>query len=226
MKIFKLFFAIFIIIIIFCIYNTTKDTKLYYGVIGDYISSRSNGFQSMLRNKIKKDKKLENYNNDFVEDDYHINDLIYILKNNNEKNGKTIKNILIKADILTLSIGMNDLIYKLNLLDGSVDKKDLELYVDQMMIDIDELLNIIRINCKEKIIIIGYYLPGNYNNEYSEIIDYANKKLLRLTKLYNMEYVDISVFNKEDKYLNSNNIYINKLGHKYIYNKLKNIVKK
>ena len=226
MKIFKLFFAISIIIIIFCIYNITKDTKLYYGVIGDYISSRSNGFQSMLRNKIKKDKKLENYNNDFVEDDYHINDLIYILKNNNEKNGKTIKNILIKADILTLSIGMNDLIYKLNLLDGSVDKKDLELYVDQMMIDIDELLNMIRINCKEKIIIIGYYLPGNYNNDYSEIIDYANKKLLRLTKLYNMEYVDISVFNKEDKYLNSNNIYINKLGHKYIYNKLKNIVKK
>lgn len=226
MKIFKLLFSILVIVLVFMIYNTTKDEKIYYVVLGDYMSLSDNvNYTNLLRNDFKNQNKLEEYNNFFVKKDYRINDLIYIIQENERIKGKNIKNLLIKADLVTLSIGNNDLIYKFGFNPSS--KIDLIKYVDEMMVDMDKLLSEIRINCKEKIILLSFYCPQVYKNNllYNEIIEYANKKLRKLSTNYNINFIDIHSIIKQNNNYQDENLYSNKDINISIYNKVNKIAK-
>jgi hypothetical protein len=117
---------------------------------------------------------------EFNEVDYRTTDLLRDIKENksiiiNNKK-QTIKNALIKADLITLSIGYNDLLYKISIENN--DKNELLNHVDGVMEDIDELLNYIKEYCKEDIIVLGYYVPNLHkkNEIINEYIKYANDK--------------------------------------------------
>ncbi len=203
----KILLIIFMFILVFIIYYLNLDKKIFVFSIGDYITIKNN--QNIYKNIDNYlDKNLEKnivYGND---GDYRIIDLINDIKNNKsfKYNNKeyTINNSLIKADIIFLSIGMNDLRYNKN-----NDNYD---YVDEVIKDLDKLLKIIRKYCKEKIYIFNYYNLGN-----NELTSYVNNRLEKVVNRYNVNIIDIS-------YINSNEF--DKVDYDNISKKIKNYLNK
>ena len=140
----KIIFLVFIFFIVFLIYYFNADEKTYYLSLGDYLSygidsfeNTNNGYSENIKNKYQ--NNLENYVNYSTYDDYRVMDLINDINYNktvvyNNKEYK-LQNLLVKANLITVSIGMNDLIYKKNL---NYD------YVDSLIKDIEDLLTLIK----------------------------------------------------------------------------------
>ena len=183
MKIKTILFLIIMTLFIFLIYLTNKDNEIYYVNID---STNNNNYNKIIKNNYKKTKKLEKYINDFSKEDYRTTDLIRDIKDNIKLNKITIQNALIKSDILTLNIGINDINYKID----NTNKEELYNYTDQILIDIEELLKLIRSYSKEKIYYIG--IKNNKGISYNDYFEYTNKRLKSICDEYNIYFIDIN----------------------------------
>ncbi len=190
-----------IIISIFVIYLTTLDKKVYYLVLGDEISlgltsdnKYEKNYSEYIKEYLEEKKILEKYINEYTTQNYRITDIINDINNNKEieDTKQSLKNALIKADLVTLSIGTNDIISKIedinkmNKIDYNIFKRNLETIKK----DYEKLLKQIREYCKEDIIIIGIYINTNNENINNMIIN-LNEDLKNISKEYNIEYVDL-----------------------------------
>ena len=174
----KILLIIFIIINIFIIYILNIDKKTYYVNLSD----NKVEYSTIIKNKIG--KKLEKYIN-YTNNDYRVTDLINDINDNIEiKDNQTIQNALIKADILTIKIGNNELNYKAN----NKNINELFEYSDELIDDIEELFKLIRIYDKEKIYFIGF--KNDKTSYYDEIYEYLNLKLKDLCSNYDIIFVD------------------------------------
>ena len=183
----KIIITIAVTLTVLYIYQIFKDDKIYYVNIGDNLLTDKSYADFIVK---EFDGELEEYNSSFTNQKYQTTDLINAFEDNLKIDNKTIKNLVIKADIVTISVGNND-----------IDRKNLtKEYIDEVISDIDILLKLVKKWCKEKVVFIGL------NNEY------ANLKLKNKAKEYNFIYIDIysysSLYKDEDK--------INILGHKHI----------
>ena len=214
-----------IILCVFIIYLTTIDKKVYYLALGDEIALGltktgyyEKNYTEYIKEYLEKQNKLETFTNDYVTQGYRITDIINDIKNNKEieETNKTIKNTLIKADLLTISIGTNDIISKIqdtNKLD-KIDYKNLNKNIQEITQDLEKLLKLIREYCKEDIILIGLYI-NTTNEKLNEIIKTSNENFEMISKKYKVKYINLY------KIINSNEfIYPNKLDHEKIGNKI------
>lgn len=213
----KTLFLLGTFILTFLIYYFNIDKKIYYVSLGDFLANGINNLEKVDNNysdniKEKYKNNLQKYVNYSQVDDYRVMDLINDINYNKEitYNNKEykIQNLLIKANLITISIGMNDLIYKKN-----IDYN----YVDNLLSDIDTLLNTIRKYNKDKIYFLGFY--NIIDNE--KIIEYSNKKLSRICEKNNIYFIDISELNN---YI-VKGIYPNIHGYTYITDKILNFTK-
>lgn len=221
-------------IILVIIFFMTRDKKIYYLALGDSLTAGqtpnntiSTSYGDYVSEYLKDREVLEFYTKKFAKCGYRSIDLLNDLKKNKKVKVKdkevTIKHALIKADLVTVSIGTNDLFYKLNV-GNEFDLNefdDIYTYVDESIKDVDKLLYELRKSCKEQIMVFGFYNPfTNYSsslaNSVEPIIIYANGKMENLVRKYNMTYVDIhDVFMANDNYLPTKlGIYPNKDGYK------------
>ena len=224
----KLLFLAVIILIVFFIYLATLDKKVYYLSIGDFITTGiDNDFEwnNEIVTYLKDKKKFETYVNEFSKENLRTTDLYNMINTNEfviiDKKKKTIKNALIKADLLTLSIGMNDFIYKMGI-EKQTSLNELYNYVDEVILDLDNLFNLIRKYCKEDIIITNYYVPINLKNENNvKMINYANICLKEIANKYNIELIDISNFSNNQSLFLPNTSFFSNNGNKLVYEKIK-----
>ena len=223
-------------IILVSIFFITRDNKIYYLSLGDSLAAGQTPYKTIdlsysdyVSEYLKDKNKLKFYTKKFAKSGYRSFDLLNDLKNNKKiKIGKkeiTIKHALIKADLVTLSIGSNDLFYKLNIGEEfDLDKyDDIYKYVDESFVDINKLLYELRKSCKEQIMVLGFYNPlSNYSSTYAleiePIIKYANEKMEDLTSKYDMTFIDLhDTFYANDEYLpNFLEIHPTKEGYKAI----------
>lgn len=209
-------------LILVFIFFLTRDKKIYYLSLGDSLAAGqtpnntiSESYGDYVADYLKDKKVLEFYTKGFAKSGYRSIDLLNDL-NNNKKikvDGKeiTLKHALIKADIVTVSIGSNDLFYKLNV--GNEfdlnEMDDIYTYIDESINDVNKLLFELRKSCKEQIMVFGFYNPfTNYSSTLSNMvepfIEYANAKMETLVRKYNMTFVDIhDIFLANDNYLPS-----------------------
>ena len=114
-----------VLLLIFLIYLSTMDRKVYYLVLGDSLATsegadglKVRGYTDIVAENLEKKGVLEEYIKKFAEDGMKVPDLIDDIEDNREieVNGKTIriKNALVKADLVTLSIGANDILERLD----------------------------------------------------------------------------------------------------------------
>lgn len=199
MKIKTILFLIIVSLLIFLIYLTNKDQEIYYVNID---ATNDNKYNEIIKNHYLENKKLEQYVNEFSKQDYRTTDLIRDIEDNKKINEKTIQNVLIKSDILVLNIGINDINYKI----GNTNKEELYEFTDQVLLDIEKLLKLVRTYSKEKIYFIGF--KNNKGLSYNEYFSYTNKRLKSICDEYNIYFIDI------DKEENIDNIVT-----KYILNK-------
>ena len=189
-----------VILTVFVIYLTTMDRNIYYLDLnmGNY------NYEETIVNFLKDEKKLERYVTGYIEKDYRTTDLINDIKNNksiNIKNKKqTIKNALIKADLLIYVPSINDINYKLN----TTNQKELYNYADEMLEDMEEAIKLMRQYCKEDIIVIGL------KNSNKKIFNYINEKLGEICY--------------ENKIYFINPLKLNKNGKKYVEKEIKKII--
>lgn len=181
---------------IFIIYNLNIDNKVYYFNIMDKEYDYDT-YNVLLNKNIKNKEKYINH----VEYDYRTTDLIRNIKDNIEIDDKKIQNILIKADVITLMIGNNELLYKSN----TSDMTELFEYSNSLIEDLDELFELVRKYCKEKIFFIGFY---NNNEYYTELYTYLNLRIKDLCSDYNIEYINRNdIFNEQENVNIYNKIY-------------------
>lgn len=214
----KIILTILVFLIIFLIYSFNISEETYYLSLGDYLTYGINSLDKVdnsYSENIKKhyEKNLKNYVNYSSIDDYRVMDLINDINDNKEiiYNNKDYKlqNLLIKANLITISIGMNDLIYKKN-----IDYN----YIDQLLNDIEKMLVLIRKYNKDTIYFLGFY--DVINND--DLIKYANNKIELICKKNKIRYVDISKLNI---YV-LNNVYPTNDGYTYITDQILNFTKK
>lgn len=231
-------------IILVAIFFLTRDKKIYYLSLGDSLAAGQTPYNTIDKSygdyvsEYLKDKEvLEFYTKDFAKSGYRSIDLLNDLENNKEikVNGKkiTIKHALIKADLVTVSIGSNDLFYKLNI-GNEFDLNefdDIYNYVDEAIKDVDKLLYELRSSCKEQIMVFGFYNPfTNFSDSLSTLIEpvikYANNKMENLVRKYDMTFVDIhDTFLANDNYLPSTlEIHPNKDGYKAMADKVISLI--
>ena len=140
-----------------------------------------------------------------------INDINYNKVISYKNKEYKLQNLLVKANLITISIGMNELIYK------SKFNIDLYDYTDQLLSDIENLLITIRKYNKDEIFFLSFYNIINNN----ELIDYTNNKLKKICKKNNINYIDISNL---DGYI-LKGIYPTNDGYTYITNEILNFTK-
>ena len=205
----KIILILFLFLSCYLIYNLTEDNSLSYLSIGDKISDNP---------YIKNNKQIKEYNNLYTNEDYRIVDLINIIKYNKEiyldNKPISIHRLLKNTDILIISIGMNDLYYKLN-----SNNESIYTYINDMVNNMEILLQEIDKYSYKKVFILGYY---NITNEDNDIFTYLNYKMKRIIKNNNYEYIDLNniLRNNPKFYKKSNNFNLNNQG----YNEINKII--
>lgn len=193
-----LFFSV-VILAVFLIYLTTLDKSICYVALGDFLTvgvtadkTKDYGFSDYVNEYLEEKNVVDEYIKEFADNTYRTTDLIRDIKDNkriliNDKE-RTLKNVLIKADLVTLSVGTNDVISIMSSESGNSNFYD---YLDSILIDMDELFALLRQYCKEDIIVIGYYNPYYGNKKYDSAFSYMNTKVNYLSQKYGINYVDI-----------------------------------
>lgn len=196
MKIKKILIMSIVVFLVFLIYLTTIDKKIYLLTLSTNTSldllntiEEKKDYNKLVNNYLSKKDILEKNINSYIESTDRITDIIdkveenYVIEIDNKK--QTIKNALIKADLLTIDIGINELQTKL-LLKNNTNEEIYE-YIDELMTDYSKLLELLREYCKEDIILIGYY-SSDY--QYEKFINYFNERLNNVASEYEIIFID------------------------------------
>lgn len=241
MKLKKILIFSIVLFLCFIIFKCTFDYKLDYLALGDDLSkgktpfgNYGKSFTDFFAKYLKNKNKLKSYNNKFIGENYRTTDLIKdmefgksIIFNNKKIN---INQAIVNAELITISIGLNDIFYKLNY--NNIRNNQINTiftYIDEMFNDIYSLLTSVRKLNDCKIYVIGFYNHlSNINLKQKEMIkkifehiDENFKKLEQIKKVY---YVDITEgFTKKNYYLPNNKItYPSLEGYNYISTRIIN----
>ena len=226
----KIIFIIILFLSCYIIYNLTYDDKFNYLTIGDSLSLgvnsygvRQYGYSDYVKDYLDRENKLKDFDNTYTNANYRITDLIKVIEYNEVKsvNGKdiNINQLLKKADIITLSIGMNELYYKLKMNDTNIYN-----YMNDILDDMQLLLNKVNKFNHKKVFVLGYYNVINCQEE----INYINTKLKIMVENEGFEYVDLSnVFDNNPIFFENNGSFIpNNAGYFKIYQIIVEKIKK
>ena len=209
-KYIKLIIFFIICLIIFLIFKFNNHHNITYISLGDSFALGKNsygqfdyGYSDYVKDYLEKNNKLNKYFKTFSEEDASINTLYQSISLNKKIKLKdrefNLKQSLREANILTLSIGINDLIYKLSILDN-LDKTSIDK---------------IKKYYPKEIYVVGYYNIYPENTTY----EYAIKELNKIYKK-NKDVIYIDTFgllNNNHKYIpNFLNYYPTAEGYKII----------
>ncbi len=230
------------VIAIFVIYINSVDNKLNYISLGDSLAAGQNpykqittGYSDYVKEYLKKNDLLDDYNKDFAISGQQTKDLIIDIENNKKITiaNKTIaiQQVLKKADIITLSIGSNDIFMELGFIDMSFNLEKINdgyEIIDKVGEKLDKLLKLIKRYNNNDIFLIGYYNPLTslstlYVSKLEPLFIYLNNSYREIAKNNNIEYIEIyNGFRKNTiNYLpNPSDAHPSTSGYQYIASKI------
>ena len=221
----KLIVLIVLSLSVILIYKKENKNEKTYLVLGDSLSLGINsyggityGYDKYLKDYLEKEEKINIINN-YTSKNKDIksikNDILenstYVIDNNSYN----IRKLLKESEIITLSVGINDIIYEYNI----TNKDKLNEYEENKIVDyvydnFIDLLEDIRKYTQKRIYIIGY--PEN-NKKYKRIIEKLNNKYKSMPEGY--IFIDVSKDLNNNKYFDiADSIYPNTKGYKKIAN--------
>ena len=187
--------SIVIILLVYIIYKVNDKNLIDYMVLGDSISlginsygNQTYGYNDYLKSYLVNNNLLHKYNNYFSKNNYTIKELTMDIESNKNiiYNDKTyyLKKELRNADLLIISIGMDEIVKILN------DKESIKGNLDELINNMDKLLLKIKEYNKSNIILLGYYNPYN-DKDIENCFAYIRDEYIKLSKKYNIKYIDI-----------------------------------
>lgn len=181
-----------VILSIFTIYILNIDRDVYYVDINN-LSYENDMYDKYILDYLNSTKKLEKYIK-IKESDYRITDLIRDINENKLiSDTQTIQNALIKADLLTIKMGDNELNYKID----TTEINELFDYCDTLLKDVENLFNLLRKYCKEDIYFLGLY--NTRSDYYDEIYNYLNLRIEDLCNDFNIHFISANNLKEEDE---------------------------
>lgn len=225
----KLIIFLIICLIIFLIFKLNNHHDISYIALGDGFALGKNsygqidyGYSDYVKDYLEKNNKLNKYIKTFSEKDASINSVYQNITLNKKiklKNREfNLKQSLREANILTLSIGINDLIYKLSIT-NNLDKASIDNIISSIEKDFNILITEIKKYYQKEIYVIGYYniYPEN------DLYEYAIKELNNIYKnCKDVIYIDTyNLFENNIEYMpNFINYYPSNQGYKEISNQI------
>lgn len=188
-----------VVISIYFIYNLRNNNQIDYLNLGDSYAKGLNsynekiyGYSDYFKDYLKNTNNLNSYNMYYTSENETIDSLINKIKTTNE-----LKHSIRESDIITLSIGLNDLIYTLSKMPNPTTYQIDNLVYEHYQ-NLENLIKEISNYTTNKIYIIGYnnkifstdlfYAVNKLNNYYSKnkniIFIKSPKKLENIKKYY------------------------------------------
>ena len=206
------------------IHNDKKNDKVTLVAIGDSLSValtpygvNGTSFTDYLYEELSKQNKLKNYNYDYSYNHLTIKELNELIEKNNVDSGIPIKQLLSKANVITIAIGIDELADIS--IKRDIDNEDINNYITEYEI----FLQSIREFYHNRIYLIGLYQV--YSLTRNNIID-LNKKLRILSGKYNAYFIDIFPYTLDkDYYFSNDNYFLNYRIHKKISSIILNSLK-
>ncbi|MBP3635499.1 MAG: hypothetical protein J6J17_03465 [Bacilli bacterium] len=225
----KIFLVLtFFSILVFISYIQGNKKEINYTILGDKDLFSNNiiskNFSDLIYDELKELNDFGFYSKDFINKDIRIIDLINDINNNIEIDDISVQNILKRTNLLILNIGNNEINYKLSKIDPNENNDNIIYsYIDEVLIDLEELIKIIKKYNDGNIIFLGYYNDTN-NLDNNKYYSYINSKAQLIMKEYNIDFVNLfNILNKNEDYLTKKTpIYITNDGNLAIYNKIYN----
>lgn len=191
--------------VIYLIYSCFHTNKINYLSLGDSLSLGINaygdvsyGYSDYLALYLDRKQVLGGYSKDFSISGSRISDLQHQLDTNQHitvnDSDLSLKKCLRESDLVTLSIGANDLISAINMSTIDIEtlqEEDIIKIIDDLDKNLKQLFKELRKYAKKEIIFIGYYYPYQ---EPSLMIDrmfsYLNDKLEDSCTKYDITYIN------------------------------------
>lgn len=225
----KLLILILLSLSVFFIYKMTNYNNKNYTSLGDGLAKGVDcygridyGYSDYIKEYLSEKNKLKAYTKDYAREDMTIEQLLNTILTDQKVKYKdtnsSIKNILRDTDYLTISIGLNDLLYKLSLT-SEFSPENLDIIIKEIETSFNILIDEITKLYRHKIYVVGYY-DLDPNN------DFLKEAIRKLNKIYqkNDHVIYISTYiiteNRSIFLPNPNSYYPNYKGYQVISNKI------
>lgn len=244
MKFKKTIFLSLLILSVLVIYSCFGVKKENYVSLGDSVARGINsygedgyGYTDHLKDYFKKKNKLKTYV-DFSVSGYKTSDILEDLETNKKvttnKTEYNIRNALRESTIVTISIGANDFLSKIDV--DNLSFNDITPYkntIKSIIPDVNKVLKEVRKYAKNKVIVVGYYNPipflfNTNRKEMDELFALIDDEYKKITKENDMEYISMyETFKNNGDFLpNPMNIHPNAKGYEAIFEKIKESITK
>lgn len=225
----KLFILLITIISIYLIYNLTNKNNLIYTSIGDSLSLGENsygatsyGYSDYLKTYLENRNLLSLYSKTYTSKTKTITDLYndllieeQIIIDNENYN---LKRLLRESQILTISIGLNDLIFEYNLQNNPITEYEENRIVNKVFNNYLNLITEIKKYYHKKIYVIGYY---ENNTKYDPLIRKLNSKYKKNCESQEDIFIDTTFISNNKSYFdNPSSYYPNIKAYEQIANKI------
>lgn len=222
---------------IYFIYNYSgEQNKITYITFGDGYAEGLNsyqqtsyGYSDYLKDYYEERDELKFYYDGYTNKEMTLKDLKKDIElNTREKDGHTsIKEALRESNLLTMSVGLNDIRHKLSECD-QITQNDEKRIEKEITNQVEETIKEIRKYYKYDIYIIEY--PNLYpqNSVERRLLTKLNNKYKSLSKEKYTVFVENPEIEKNrEKYVeNSKTIYLNSFGYKKIFENIKSNIEK
>lgn len=222
---------------IYFIYNYSgEQNKITYITLGDGYAEGLNlyqqtsyGYSDYLKDYYEERAELKFYYDGYTNKEMTLKDLKKDIElNTREKDGHTsIKEALRESNLLTMSVGLNDIRHKLSECD-QITQNDEKRIEKEITNQVEETIKEIRKYYKYDIYIIEY--PNLYpqNSVERRLLTKLNNKYKSLSKEKYTVFVENPEIEKNrEKYVeNSKTIYLNSFGYKKIFENIKANIEK
>lgn len=203
------------------IYFYTDKDNLNVLALGDGISTGMTSYHiegydynEYLIEYLNENKQLEHYYKNFNEVDETASSLLNKINNNIESIDRIkIKQAIKEADIITLTLGMDEL-------NNYAKKSNLgSTKISGYLNKYKEVLQALRKLNNNNIYLVGLYETTLLNETK---VKKVNEELKNLCKQYNVTYIDIEdIIENKDFFTSEKEYYLNYKGQEYIFNKIR-----
>lgn len=233
------FSVVAIIAAIVKLVNDNKKCNTYL-VLGDYLSvsgslkgERINSFSSILGDYLVEKELVNSVNNSYTSSSIDSELLLeMICKDAYNGSDSGLVSLIKDSKYITVSVGMNDILKYLrfdsNKQEIVYDKEYIKRKLEIMKHNYYEIVeNIKEINGEVNIYLMSYYCPFTWVSEENigsvkEVFSLLNDSIKEVSELMDVYYVDISEVSKEENMFSKYQVYLNELGHEYIFSVIKN----
>lgn len=225
----KLIVLILTVASTYIIYNLNNQNNITYISLGDSLSLGENsygatnyGYSDYFKDYLEKNNLLSIYNKTYTSKTKTISDLYkdVLLEDLTtvDNSSYNLKRLLRDSEILSLSIGLNDIIFEYNLKNTPLTDYEEDRIINKIFDNYKNLLKEIKKYYHYKIYVIGYYQA---NSKYDSLIKKLNIKYKNYCKEVEDIYIDTTFLSKNKIYFdNPSSYYPNNQGYKEISKKM------